>query len=67
MGVWAWTACVAQGVAGMKRGGVRTLFIPPALAFGATGATLSNGQKVPPDVQVTVVVRMEEVSPSYLG
>jgi len=51
----------------MKRGGVRTLFIPPALAFGATGATLSNGQKVPPDVQVTVVVRMEEVSPSYLG
>lgn len=56
-----------KGVAGMKRGGVRTMTIPPALAFGATGATLSNGNKIPPNATVTVELVLEEVSPSYLG
>jgi FKBP-type peptidyl-prolyl cis-trans isomerase FkpA len=44
----------AQGVAGMKVGGKRTLLIPAALGYGATGA----GDKVPPNAGLVFEVEL---------
>ena len=59
-------AGVEEGVATMRRGGVRELTVPPALAFGAAGKLVAEGVTVPPGATLTYIVSLEDVSPSYL-
>ncbi len=46
-----------QGVAGMKTGGTRVLTIPPALAYGPSGA----GGVIPPNATLVFEVQLLEV------
>lgn len=46
-----------EGIAGMKVGGVRTLVIPPALAYGDQGA----GNVIPPGATLTFTVTLLKV------
>ena len=41
----------------MRRGGVRELTVPPALAFGATGKLVAEGVTVPLGATLTYIVR----------
>ena len=47
-----------EGVAGMKVGGTRKLYIPPALGYGATGA----GGVIPPNADLEFIVELLKVS-----
>jgi len=58
-------AGVQEGMSTMRRGGVRELTIPPKLGYGAQGI-LPNGKAVPPGSTLTVLVKLEEVTGSYL-
>lgn len=54
-----------EGVAGMRRGGVRELILPPALGYRA-GTTLPSGKMVPsPAPPLTMTVRLNEVTTYY--
>lgn len=46
-----------EGIVGMKVGGVRTLVIPPELAYGSAGA----GDVIPPDTSLIFEVELLEV------
>ncbi len=46
-----------EGIVGMKVGGVRTLIIPPELAYGSAGA----GDVIPPDTSLIFEVELLEV------
>jgi len=46
-----------EGVPGMKEGGKRTLIIPPAKGYGATGA----GEKIPPNATLLFEVELVKV------
>ncbi|MBC7808290.1 MAG: FKBP-type peptidyl-prolyl cis-trans isomerase [Akkermansiaceae bacterium] len=49
-----------EGVAGMKEGGKRKLFVPSELAYGATG---SQGGTVPPNTPIDFEVELLEIEP----
>jgi len=46
-----------EGVAGMKKGGKRTLFIPAALGYGARGA----GDVIPPNSTLMFEIELIEI------
>lgn len=46
-----------EGIVGMKVGGVRTLIIPPELAYGSAGA----GDVIPPDTCLIFEIELLEV------
>jgi FKBP-type peptidyl-prolyl cis-trans isomerase len=48
-----------EGIAGMKVGGKRKLFVPPELAYGKQGT--ADGV-IPPDAQLTFEVEMLKIS-----
>ncbi|MHC1479998.1 FKBP-type peptidyl-prolyl cis-trans isomerase [Frateuria aurantia] len=48
-----------QGVAGMKVGGTRTLYIPASLGYGANGA----GDDIPPNASLVFDVELMYVKP----
>ena len=54
-----------QGVADMRRGGVRRIDIPAPLAFGEAGVVLPNGVEVAPGAALRYEVSLEEVTPAY--
>jgi len=52
-----------EGVPGMRVGGLRRLVIPPALAYGAAGATDPTGAYViPPNATLVFIVRLDSVT-----
>jgi len=57
---------IEEAVGSMRRGGIRRVTIPSALAYGANGAVLANGKNVPPNRDVMVTISIEDISPSYL-
>jgi hypothetical protein len=52
-----------EGVVGMRVGGIRWLTIPPALAYGAGGATATSGPSIPPNSILVFVVALLAVNP----
>ena len=50
----------------MKRGGIRELIIPPALAYGDKERELPGGVVVPAGKEVTMVVTLVDVTGGYL-
>ena len=57
---------IEQGVRGMKRGGVRTVYAPSATAFGERGVVLPDGTRIPGNRDLKITITLEEVSPSYV-
>jgi FKBP-type peptidyl-prolyl cis-trans isomerase len=52
-----------EGVAGMKVGGTRVLFLPPSLGYGARGA----GNVVPPNASLIFEVRLHAVKTARMA
>ena len=54
-----------EGVPGMAVGGTRRLVIPPALAYGASGAANSSGAYVvPPNATLVFIIQLQSESPA---
>jgi len=59
-------AGLEEGVATMKRGGVRELIIPPELGFGSQGKMLANGNEISSNATLAYTVTIEDITGSYL-
>jgi FKBP-type peptidyl-prolyl cis-trans isomerase len=57
IGVGAAIPGLDEGVPGMRVGGVRNLLIPPALAFGSSGAG-----SIPPNATIEFTIKLLAVS-----
>lgn len=54
-----------EGVPGMRVGGIRRLVIPPALAYGASGASDSSGAYVvPPNTTLVFIIQLISAAPT---